>query len=63
LSVESHRYRIERDPGHRRFGNRRQGERHGVVRYTAALSRAWNVRQRHAFDGQGKLSVTLTWER
>jgi hypothetical protein len=34
-----------------------------MVRYTAALSRAKNVRQRHAFDGQGKLSVTLTWER
>lgn len=33
-----------------------------MVRYTAALSRAKNVRQRHAYDAQGTLSVTLTWE-
>ena len=33
-----------------------------MVRSTAALSRSKNVRQRHSYDAQGTLSVTLTWE-
>ena len=33
-----------------------------MVRYTVSLSRARHVRQRHAFDASGKLTVTLTWD-
>lgn len=33
-----------------------------MVRYTLALSRAKHVRQEHAVDAEGKLTVSVTWD-